>query len=117
MKKVHSVAIVVLIVAVIATVSVTVASQNNNKVDDEPAQSQNSFEVIANGDVSSVSDEDSLMKIIDAWLQENNLNMFGDPMDTVYMGGSPLFDMTTGTSVSRFSYLMEKFQDQPWIRV
>jgi hypothetical protein len=59
---------------------------------------------------------DSLLKIIDNWLKENNLNFYGDPFDTVYTGGTPLFDESTGTSISRFSYLMEKFPDQPWIK-
>jgi hypothetical protein len=58
---------------------------------------------------------DSLLKIIDKWLKENQLNFYGDPLDTVYTGGTPLFDETTGTSISRFNYLMEKFPDQPWI--
>lgn len=58
---------------------------------------------------------DSLLKIIDDWLKENDLNLYGDPWGTMYMGGTPLFDESTGESIPRFNYLMEKFPDQPWI--
>lgn len=120
MKTIHSVAIFALVVAIVATVSVTVGNRSKGVDSDGQAQqqqTQNAFEIILNDDnVTSTSDEESLLKIIDSWLHENNLNSYGDPIGTVYMGGTPLFDMTTGTSVSRFSYLMEKFQDQPWIR-
>ncbi len=46
---------------------------------------------------------------IDAWLDQNDLNQFGDPLDTLYTGGSPLFNEVTGESVDRFKYLYEKF--------
>ena len=54
------------------------------------------------------------MAIIDSWLEKEGLNEFGDPIDTVYMGGSPLFDMTTGAMMDRKEYLKKKFPDSPW---
>ncbi|MBU1037236.1 hypothetical protein KKF32_04380 [Patescibacteria group bacterium] len=46
---------------------------------------------------------------IDAWLEGNNLNQYGDEKNTVYLGGTPLFDEATGRSLERYSYLLLKF--------
>lgn len=43
---------------------------------------------------------------IDKWLSENGLNEFGDPPDTVYMGGTPLFNETTGESIDKYQYIL-----------
>lgn len=51
---------------------------------------------------------------IDAWIKANNLNSFGDPHDTVYTGGTPLFNEQTGTSVDRYEYIRSKHPDRPW---
>ena len=48
------------------------------------------------------------------WLQENNLNQYGDLEGTNYTGGTPLFDETTGETSDRLEYLLEKFPDRPW---
>ena len=32
----------------------------------------------------------------------------------MYMGGTPLFDETTGESTDRYTYLKAKFPDEPW---
>jgi len=45
---------------------------------------------------------------IDEWLSENGLNEFGDPPDTVYMGGTPLFNETTGESIDKYQYILNK---------
>ncbi len=57
--------------------------------------------------------ETSLAKI-DAWLVKQNLNIYGDPEGFMYMGGSPLFNESTGESKSREEYLIEKFPNKPW---
>ncbi len=44
---------------------------------------------------------------IDSWLEENNLNRYGDPIGTFYTGGTPLFDEKTGLSIGRYSYILE----------
>lgn len=51
---------------------------------------------------------------IDNWLTANNLNQYGDLAGTIYAGGSPLMDMTSGKNVDRYEYLMQKFPDKPW---
>jgi hypothetical protein len=38
---------------------------------------------------------------LDAWLSARGLNAYGDPPDTVYAGGNPAFNESTGESVPR----------------
>ena len=45
---------------------------------------------------------------IDQWIKDNNLNPYGDPRDTMYMGGTPLFNEATGKSKDRYEYILEK---------
>ena len=45
---------------------------------------------------------------IDQWIKANELNQFGDPMDSVYLGGNPLFDETTGIMMDRYEYILSK---------
>ena len=56
----------------------------------------------------------SLIDQADSWLQTQNLNAFGDPEGTMYMGGSPLFNERTGEMKDRLEYLIEKFPAKPW---
>jgi len=56
-----------------------------------------------------LSDEEK--KVIDEWLSANELNKYGDSSNTVYAGGTPLFNEATGESRDRFEYLFEKFPD------
>ena len=56
--------------------------------------------------VTNISGE--LRRRIDEWLSENGLNEFGDPPDTIYMGGTPLFNETTGESIDRYQYILNK---------
>lgn len=51
---------------------------------------------------------------IDAWLAKNNLNEFGDPKDTVYAGGTPLFDETSGKTLDRYEYILNNHPERPW---
>jgi hypothetical protein len=62
--------------------------------------------------VSSVSPEEQ--QAIEAWIKKNDLNFFGDPKDTGYVGGTPLYDETTGKTKDRFEYILENHQDRPW---
>ncbi len=45
---------------------------------------------------------------IDQWLRDNNLNEYGDPVDTVYTGGTPLFDEATGENINKYEYILRK---------
>lgn len=48
---------------------------------------------------------------IEKWLTDNNLNRYGDAMDTFYTGGTPLFDEISGKSIERFEYILKKTPD------
>jgi hypothetical protein len=43
---------------------------------------------------------------VDAQLAAKGLNSFGDPPDTMYAGGTPLFDEKTGKSRDRIEYVL-----------
>lgn len=49
------------------------------------------------------------------WLKVKNLNEFGDAPGTVYAGGTPLFNETSGESVDHYQYLKSKFRGEPWL--
>lgn len=49
---------------------------------------------------------------IEAWIIENDLNQYGDPKDTVYMGGTPLFDEKIGKSIDRYEYILKNHPDR-----
>ena len=48
---------------------------------------------------------------IDKWLQDNNFNRYGDSKETMYTGGTPLFNEETGKSIERFEYILKKHPD------
>jgi len=47
-------------------------------------------------------------RCLDRVLREAGLNRFGDPPDTVYAGGNPLFDEATGRAVPRREYVARR---------
>jgi len=51
---------------------------------------------------------------IDTWIAENGLNKYGDPLGTVYTGGTPLFNESTGQKISRYDYILMRHPDRPW---
>lgn len=51
---------------------------------------------------------------IKSWTTKNGLNKFGDPKNTMYAGGNPLFDERTGQAISYYEYMLQKFPDRPW---
>lgn len=50
---------------------------------------------------------EELKKKIDSWIKVNDRNEFGDPKDTMYTGGSPLFNELTGQLTDRYEYILE----------
>ena len=52
---------------------------------------------------------------IDVWIKANDLNRYGDRKDTVYSGGTPLFDESTGSSIDRYDYILKNHTDRPWL--
>ena len=59
---------------------------------------------------------DSEKQQIDEWINIQRLNQFGDAPNTMYVGGTPLFDERTGESIDRYEYLVNKFPAKPWER-
>jgi hypothetical protein len=55
-------------------------------------------------------------QLIEAWIVENDLNQYGDPKDTVYIGGTPLFDERTGETIDKYEYILRNHPDRPWRR-
>jgi len=53
-------------------------------------------------------------KQIDSWIKKNNLNQYGDPVGTIYAGGTPLFDESTGQILDLYEYILKKHPDKPW---
>jgi len=53
-----------------------------------------------------------------AWVQQGNkngtMNQYGDPVGTMYTGGSPLFNEMTGTMTELSEYVKEKHAGSPW---
>jgi len=52
---------------------------------------------------------------IEAWIIENDLNQYGDSKDTVYTGGTPLFNEKTGQIIDRYDYILRSHSDRPWL--
>lgn len=52
---------------------------------------------------------------IEAWLEKNGYNQYGDKPDTVYLGGNPLFDERGGKYIKLYDYLMQKHPNKPWL--
>lgn len=48
---------------------------------------------------------------IDAKIAHEKLNEYGDPQDTVYTGGTPLFNEMTGRTVDRYAYILKNHPD------
>jgi hypothetical protein len=45
---------------------------------------------------------------IDRWIKQKRLNPYGDPRDTMYAGGTPLFDERTGKARDRYEYILDR---------
>ena len=52
--------------------------------------------------------DDETKRRIDRWIKEKNLNSYGDPKDTMYAGGTPLFNEATGRSMDRYGYILKR---------
>jgi len=52
--------------------------------------------------------DDNTRKRIDRWIEENDLNEYGESKDTLYLGGTPLFDERTGRRKDRYEYILDK---------
>jgi len=52
--------------------------------------------------------DDQVRRRIDAWIARNGLNSYGDPPGTMYAGGTPLFNESTGEAKDRYLYILER---------
>lgn len=51
---------------------------------------------------------------IEKWIKDTNRNIYGDPSDTVYTGGTPLFNEFTGKYIERCQYIIDNHPTKPW---
>ena len=52
--------------------------------------------------------DDRTRQRIDEWIARNGLNPYGDPPDSMYNGGTPLFNERTGVVQDRYLYILER---------
>lgn len=55
--------------------------------------------------------DDTTKKKIDEWIKSKGHNEYGDPKDTVYAGGNPLFDERKPGLKDRYEHILEKFPE------
>jgi hypothetical protein len=67
--------------------------------------------LIASSSVLASSLTEAQKSYIDRVLVERGLNIYGDPKDTVYAGGNPLFDEVSGVMLDRHEYVVRKLPD------
>lgn len=65
-------------------------------------------EIVAPGDLLSDTEKSSIAN----WIEENNLNEYGDPSGTIYSGGTP--QDTNGNTINRYDYIISKNPKRPW---
>lgn len=78
----------------------------------EKASNALAVTVALSGDKKTISAEEK--RKIEKWIAEENLNEYGDPKNTVYSGGTPLFNEETGERIDKFQYIVAKHPDRPW---
>lgn len=52
--------------------------------------------------------DEATKKRIDDWIEKSGRNPYGDPKDTFYTGGNPLFDERRPGLKDRYEYILEK---------
>jgi hypothetical protein len=52
--------------------------------------------------------DDETKKRVDRWIRDKGRNEYGDRKDTVYTGGTPLFDEVTGRTLDRYEYILKR---------
>lgn len=76
---------------------------------------KNTFDqILATFKFTSQTISDREKQQIDNWITKNNLNTYGDPMDTMYTGGTPLFNEATGERTDRYIYISKQHPNRPW---
>jgi hypothetical protein len=52
--------------------------------------------------------DDNTKQRIDRWIKDNKRNPYGDEKNTMYTGGTPLFDEKTGKTRDKYDYILDK---------
>jgi len=52
----------------------------------------------------------------DMWTKANDLNLYGDTKDQMYLGGNPLFLEGESKSITLDEYVLGRHPDRPWNR-
>ena len=55
---------------------------------------------------ASINVSESVKNKIDQWIDAQGLNEYGEPVDSMYLGGNPLFNEATGTLMDRYEYIL-----------
>ena len=55
-----------------------------------------------------MSINDQTKQKIEQWIKKEGRNPYGDPKDTVYAGGNPLFDERSAKMKDRYEYILSK---------
>ena len=64
--------------------------------------------------VAAMRVPDDEKRDIDTWVLSNDLDEVGNPRGTMYTGGTPLFDESSGRRVDRYEYIVRAHPDRPW---
>jgi len=51
---------------------------------------------------------DKTKQKIEEWIKREGRNEYGDPKDTLYAGGNPLFDERAAQLKDRYEYILKK---------
>ena len=101
----RKIAVVLGLIILFLIISFVILNQAQKESIQEPAEQ-------AKEEGSEISLEEKLL--IEAWIKENDLNEYGDIKDTMYIGGTPLFNETTSQSIDRYEYILQGHSDRPW---
>lgn len=74
-----------------------------------------SFKQRAKTEQQGISHEEK--EAIEAWIKKNGFSEYGDPKDTLYTGGTPLFNEATGERIDKYQYVLRNHQDRPWKKI
>jgi len=75
-----------------------IASSTSEDINDEDVQEKKEQVEELTGDMKNK---------IDTWIEENDLNRYGDSIKAVYTGGTPLFNEVTGETIDRYKYILK----------
>ena len=52
--------------------------------------------------------DEKMKQKIEEWMKREGRNQYGDPKDTMYAGGNPLFDERSAKLKDRYEYILGK---------